>query len=462
LLASYIVWFISLCMKLYYGYGYPPFDLAIFDQGLWLLSHFHAPFVTIMGRNLFGDHTSFILLLFAPFYRLFPEPQGLLILQTFLVAGAAIPIYILAQKLIRSTTIATLLVATYLLNPMLQQGNLDQFHPEAFQVLIISLAIYAAFERKPVMLVVMVALSLMVKEDAAMLVVPLGIWVVVRRDWRWGLLIIGAAVAWAMAANWLIIPGILGSSSFYAGRIPFGSFSGVFSTVIHRPNQLLSYLGSQGRLFYLWQLGSTTGFVFLLAPEIAMIGILVVAENVLSTDPYMHQILYQYSMPLAPVIVMGTVFAIARQRSVRRRNILTAVVVSAALWSCLVWGYAPFSVNQLIPGWSPNSGAQAINYVEQGLPPNAVVSAWYPLVSHIDHRAQVYVWPTPFSAQNWGLLNNTGARLPMAKEVQYLVLPIVLGPSDYPKVFEGITSDYALIRSRGGFGLYLTKGGSGG
>ena len=73
-----------------------------------------------------------------------PEPQGLFVLQTLLLAGPAIPIYLLARNYIKSTLVATSLVATYLLNPVLQQGNLNQFHPEAFQVLFISLAIYAA------------------------------------------------------------------------------------------------------------------------------------------------------------------------------------------------------------------------------------------------------------------------------------------------------------------------------
>lgn len=455
LLTVYIIWFISQSMKLYYGYGYPPFDLAIFDQGLWLISHFHVPFVTIMGRNLFGDHTSFILLFFAPFYRLFPEPQGMLILQTLMLAGAAIPIYMLAQKYVKNTTIATLLAATYLLNPMLQQGNLDQFHPEAFQVLIIALLIYAAMESKFVLLGVLAILALLVKEDAAALVVPLGIWVLLRRNRKWGFSIIGIAVTWAIVANEYIIPSILGSRSFYGGRIPFGGLSGLLDTLVRRPGQLFSYLGSGGRLFYLWQIGSTTGFAFLLAPEIAAIGLLVVAENVVSNDPYMHQILYQYSMPLAPVLVLGTVFAIAQQKSVMRRNIVTAVVVTAALWSCIAWGLAPFSNTAIYASWSPTSSTgQAVAYVERGLPANASVSAWYPLVAHIDHRTHIYVWPTPFSAQNWGLLNNTGARLPVADKVHYLFLPVPLNSTENPDVLNAIVRGYTLIRSRGGFGLY--------
>jgi len=36
------------------------FDLAIFGQGVWLLSRGDVPFVTIRGLNLFGAHATWI------------------------------------------------------------------------------------------------------------------------------------------------------------------------------------------------------------------------------------------------------------------------------------------------------------------------------------------------------------------------------------------------------------------
>lgn len=459
LVVLYVGWFIYLSLKLYYGYGEPPFDLAIFDQGMWLISHLHQPFVTIMGRNLFGDHTSFVLLLFAPFYRLFPEPQGLLVLQTLLLAGPAVPIYLLARKHIRSSVIATSLVATYLLNPLLQRGNLDQFHPEAFQVFFISMAIFAAIERRSSLLVVMVVLSLLVKEDAALLVLPLGVWVAARRDRRLGMSIVAGSVLWAMVANWLFVPWLLGANSIYASRIPFGGVWGLLSTLVHRPEQLWSYLISQGRPFYLWQLGCSVGFAFLFAPEIALIGVLVVTEILISNDPYMHQILYQYSMPLAPVLVFGTTYAIAKQPRGWRRDALAAVALGAASVSCALWGVAPFSSSAATAstGWVSSRSIDALNYLEKELPPKAVVSAWYPVVSHIDHRVQIYVWPTPFYASNWGVTNDTGASLPISSHVQYLLLPLVMNASNYSDVFKQIRGDYRLVHSGGGFGLFKEK-----
>ncbi len=455
LITLYVGWFSYLSWRMYYGYGYPPFDLAIFDQGLWLLTHFHVPFVTVMGRNLFGDHTSFVLLLFAPFYRLFPEPQGLLMLQVLAIAGASIPIYVLAQKLIRNTVIATLLVAAFLLSPALEQGNLQQFHPEGLQVLIISVAIYAAVESRGVLLAVMVVLALMVKEDAAMLVVPLGLWVLWRRDRKWGLWIVAGAVAWTALALEVIIPSLLGQGSLYGGDIPFGGVSGFFKTLFTSPGTMISYLRADGRPFYVWQMGFMTGWGFLLSPEIALIGILVLAENVISTLPYMHQIPYQFSMPLVPVLVMGTVWAVSRQSTNARRYVITAITVTCALFSCVWWGLAPFSDNTAVSQWSPTSATvRSFTTLENRIPANAVVSAWYLFVPHLDHRTQIYLWPTPFDSQNYGLFAHNGERLSFANKVEYLVLPVYLDSSDDASVFAKISRYFTLVTNDNGIGLY--------
>jgi len=455
LIAAYVGWFSYLSWKLYYGYGYPPFDLAIFDQGMWLLTHFHIPFVTVMGRNLFGDHTSFILLLFAPFYRLFPEPMGLLILQTLAIAGAAIPIYMLGQKLTRNTYIATALAAAFLLNPALEQGNLQQFHPEALQVLIIAVAIYAAIESRGALLFVMVVLSLMVKEDAALLVIPLGLWVLWRRDRKWGLWIIAGAVAWSAAVLEWIIPSLLGQGSLYSGDIPFGGVGGFFRTLFTQPVTMITYLVDGNRPYYVWQMGFTTGWTFLLSPEIAAIGLLVLLENVVSTLPYMQQLPYQFSMPLVPILVLGTVWAVSRQKRALARYALTTITVGCALWSCVLWGYAPFSSNKVTATWAPNSAAvRAFSKLDQKIPPNAIVSAWYLFVPHLDHRTQIYLWPTPFETQNYGLFNNNGTVLPIASKVQYLVLAIPVNADDDLNVFAPLSKQFTLIAHDDGIGLF--------
>lgn len=450
----YFARFALLSVQVQDGYGAPGFDMGIFDQGVWLLSRFHAPFVTVMGRNLFGDHTSFVLLLAVPLYWIWPEAQTLLVLQSLLLALAAVPLYLLALRRLRSVPLATALAVSYLLNPALQNGNLEQFHPESFLVLFVAVAVYAAVEWKRALLVASVVGCLMVKEDTALLVAALGVWVAWRRDSRWGQALLGVAVAYTVVAYQLVIRLLLGTTSFYANRIPFGGLDGLAAAPFLQPWRLWSYLLGGYRPAYVWQMGASLGWAFLIAPEVAAIGLLTLAENVLSAFPYMHQITYHYSLPLVPVLAMGTVFAVARLSSPRHRIAATAWVLITAGVSCTLWGLAPFSVSPTYPHAAPDSpGTRAVNRALQAVPPNAVVSASYAYVSHLDHRMYCYQWPTPFRATEWGLYEQEGQTLPVASRVQYLVIPAVRSPAD-EAAFAPISGQFRLVAGGGGVQVY--------
>jgi uncharacterized membrane protein len=453
LIVAYAIRFSLLSISVYDGFGDPPYDMALFDQGIWLLSRFHAPFVTVMGRNLFGDHTCFILLLAVPIYWVYPHAQALLVLQSCLLAGAAVPIYLLGRRLLHSTVLATALAAAYLLNPALQNGNLEQFHPEAFLTLALSIAVYAAVTWRPRLLVGAVIAALLCKQDTALLIIPLGGWVLWRRNRRLGLLIMAGAAAWMAIAFEVIIKSLLGTASFNSTRIPFGGVTGLIKAIFTEPGQVWSYIKGNGRPWYLWQMASSVGWGFLFSPEIAAIVVLTFLENELADFVYMHQILYHYSMPLVPVLVAGTVFAISRLKTPNRRRAATTVVTSCALVACFLWGLAPFS-RHTYAHMSPSN--PEVGYVHQALkalPPNGIVSAFYPWVAHIDHRTRIYMWPTPFAAKYWDLYQEEGQRLSFAGQITYLVLPTDLTGSD-ATTFATISRQYRVIKRVGNVAVY--------
>ena len=68
LISLAFVYMAGLSVELHRGLNTSAYDFGLYDQGIWLLSRFKDPFVTLMGRNLFGDHTSFILILLVPLY----------------------------------------------------------------------------------------------------------------------------------------------------------------------------------------------------------------------------------------------------------------------------------------------------------------------------------------------------------------------------------------------------------
>ena len=55
------------------------------------------------------------------------------------------------------------------------------------------------------------------------------------------------------------------------------------------------------------------------------------------------------------------------------------------------------------------------------IPDNAVVSARSRIGTQIDHRSKIYDYPTPFAAYYYGDGSDTGARLPEAESVEYVV-----------------------------------------
>jgi uncharacterized membrane protein len=442
---AYAFWFSDISVVVQDGYGTFGYDMGIFDQGVWLLSRFHTPFVTVMGRNLFGDHTSFALLLAVPIYWVDPAPQALLVLQTVLLAAAAIPIYLTGRLLIRNDPLSALLAGAFLANPALQDGNLEQFHPEAFLTLGIATAIYAAVARRRRLLWVAVILCLLTKEDAALLVIPLGVWIAFRRSPRLGLTIVAVAVAAMAFAYEVVIRSLLGTTGFYADRIPFGGWQGTVRTLFEHPGRFWSYLRSGSRPFYVWQLGCATGWVWILSPELAAVALLTVAENLLSRFSYMHSIDYHYSLAIVPVLAAGTVWAVSRLATPARRQWAVGLVAAAALLSCWLWGLAPWSRNPY-PYVVGNRVAAQINAVADAVPPGAILSADDRFVPHVAHRVRVYQWPTPFSAEEWGLNTETRRRLPFAGQVTYLFLPTDLDRAD-TAVLDHIKSGFRVLKS---------------
>lgn len=456
LVAAYAIRFSILSVAVHDGFGTPPYDMALFDQGVWLLSRFHAPFVTVMGRNLFGDHTCFIMVLVVPLYWVYPHAQTLLVLQSCVLAAAAIPIYLLGRRRLGSTWMATALAGAYLLNPALQNGNLEQFHPECFLVLALAVGIYAAVEWHPRLLVVAAVAALMCKQDSALLVIPLGLWVAWRRDKRLGVAIAVGSAGWMAFAFLVIINLLLGTTSFNLARVPFGGFAGFTSAIFTKPRQVFDYVTSQGRPFYLWQMGASVGWAFVLGPSVAAIGILTFLENELADFVYMHQIQYHYSMPLVPVLVAGTVYAVSRLGSARLRATATGFVTSCAFAACVVWGLAPFSLHSYPHQSTSSPAVRDANAVIAHIPPEAVISAWYPYVAHVDHRTRIYMWPTPFAAKFWGLYQQEGQRLPFANQVQYVLLPTDpadLTPDD-TQVFAEIAPHFRVVYQVGTVALY--------
>jgi len=156
-------------------------DLSFFDQAVWHYSKFQAPFSSILGKDLLGDHFHPLVAVLAPLYWIWSDPRMLLIAQAVLVAASIVPVFLFAKPRLGRVG-AYLLAAAYAAFWGLQVGALYDFHELAFAPLLIALTIFFADRRRWGWFWLSVALVLLVKEDLSVYVVFLGVYLLTLRE----------------------------------------------------------------------------------------------------------------------------------------------------------------------------------------------------------------------------------------------------------------------------------------
>jgi uncharacterized membrane protein len=454
MVTAYVTYFTGLTLDIHHGLGTSSYDSALYDQGVWLMSRFDAPFVTLMGRNLMGDHTSFILALLVPFYWLFPAAGTLFFAQALVIGLGAVPVFLYARRRLASEAMALVLAAAYLLHPAVGWTNLENFHPDSFLGLLVGAAIWAALERHWRTYAVFVVLALLVKEDVALVVVPLGTWVALKRDRRIGLITIIGSISFMLVAMLVVMRSLTGVAARNAWRIPFGGVRGFIEATFRRPGDVIEHFRSDGRPWYVWQMLTPFAYVFLRRPSVALIGSLALAANVVSTFWYQYHIQYHYSLVVVPPLAIGTAYAVAAFGR-QARIVAVGAVGVFALTAAYLWGPMPFSRNELAY-WAPDHPvAEQMRDIIDDIPADAVVSAYHRVTPHLAHRKKIYQFPNPFRVVLYGPdISLEGTRLDaLAEDVEYVVLPVTKEP-DNEADWQTIRPAFDLVESNASWELW--------
>lgn len=427
--AGYIAFFGRWVLNQHYGFSTFGFDLGIFEQGMWLLSRFKDPFVTVLGLDLFGDHTSFIMLPLVPLYWISSSTSMLLVAQTVFLGVAAVPVWFIARDKLRSEALALAVSVAYLAHPSVGLTNLENFHPDAFEVPLVFGVMFFMMKKRWIGYAICLVVLLAVKEDVPLMTFVLGVHVAIRYDRRVGILTSVVSLAWFASVLFWIFPALNGSGTMDAWRVPtaqFGGTGGLVKTALLRPWELVSLALGPDKPWYLWQISAPLAGLFLLAPGIALVAILPLLSNLLSTFYYQYHIEYHYGTLIVPVLVTAAIFGIARARSFRARASLVAFMTVAALCSAYLWGPIGRAPRALADPTSTRAASirQAIGLIPDG----AAVSAAYFTVPHLAHREHIYEFPVPWRAQNWGDFSQEGERLPQADLIDYVLVEVPMEP----------------------------------
>lgn len=423
LAVAHAIWMSWLQVDTHLGLGTFAYDVGLYDQGIWLLSRGEAPFVTLMGRNLLGDHASLILFFVVPFFWVVPGTATLLVIQACVIAAGAIPTYLFTRRVLDSGAMGCAAAFLWLANPAVNGTGMENFHPDSFLGLFIPLALYAAFADKWRLFGVAVVLAVLVKEDVLLVMVPLGVYVAWKFDRKKGLIAAGVSIVATILGMFVLMRSLMGVPTRNEWRIPFGGVSGFITETFTNPAAVIRHMFSGDRPLYLFQMSAPFAGLFLLSPSLMLVSVPVVLSNIVSTFWYQQSIQYHYSLVAVPALLFASVLAI-KSLGPRFGRFAMVVTCGFTLVTSYSWGQHSLAAQPRATLGAEAPLAVSARDIITSIPDDAVISVFDPLVTFLAHRKEVYFFPNPFRALYYGVDSSLeGKRLPAADRVEYVVLP---------------------------------------
>jgi uncharacterized membrane protein len=297
-------------------------DLGLEENVIWHALHSGALFKTTPyggpHGNLLGEHAAYLSYVIAPIYGLHQSAETLLVLQSALIGGAAIPLYLVARKYL-GAWLSCFLAVAYLFYPPLHGSNLYDFHYPPLAPFFLWFTLYFVLSKRTVLAFVFALLSLSVREDVSVgLVILGGLLVLTERRARAGVWMMAAGVVYFVGMKLVIMPIQRGGHEAfihqYAGLVANGShgFGGVIKSVLSNPIFTLGVVLEKDKLIYLLQILLPLAFFPLRRP----LGLLCCAPGILFTllsTGYrpLYQISFQYTAHWTSYLFIAVILNLA-------------------------------------------------------------------------------------------------------------------------------------------------------
>jgi len=393
-------------------------DLGVYDQSFWSTLNLGKFFWNTPNFGHFHIHFEPVLFLALPIYAVFQNPVTLLVLQSFLIALGAVPLYLIAQDMLKSKARAATFVLLYLTNPVLISINLFDFHAEAFMPLFLFSALY--FYRKanfPGFFLFLI-LALSTKETVPLITVFFGVYIILSRRksvaqsglkslmqdkiFCAGVSTIVLSVVWFYIASQLISFFVLASfhSRFeytYLHAVWWSDFGkeplGILVGILTKPSLTLSHLGwmLNEKMLLIGAYLIPLFFMPLFEPWILAIPIPWIMSLFLSSNPWYWRLGIYYPAPVIPFVFLAAVYGIKRASKANLKvvkKIQYLMMISTFFMSVfLIYPYIGLNVPPFRRNLLHN---QALFSAIDLIPLSGSVLTQNNLFPHLSHRHQVY------------------------------------------------------------------------
>jgi uncharacterized membrane protein len=365
----------------------------------------------------FGIHANFILLLFVPIYYFLADPKVLLFTQTLLIGLGAYPLYLLSKCVFKKSNY-TLLVfpLAYLINPMVHDVNLYDFHPVAVAMPLIIFAFYFLYTKKYMLFYLFAFFLSITNEDMPLIVAMMGIYMFFAQKERFrGLVVFLIAAIYFFVTVQFIMPYFMEGTRLEIvhrrySHLGDGAF-GIVGNFFVNPGVFFKSAFTIDKLSYVATLLLPVLYLPFLSLNIFFLALPSLIINLLSSEAMTYYPFHFYhTAPILSFVFISAVFSFYKLKNYKRRNIYEFSVASlliSSLFFSLFFSPAPYS---LVSSWSEfkvSEHAKKITDIKKIIPNTASLSVQNNIGAHFSHREQIYTFPFLSDQTEYVLLDVT-------------------------------------------------------
>jgi uncharacterized membrane protein len=419
------------------------FDLGIYEQAIRHLANLQAPIVDLegAGHNFLGDHWNPAIVVFAPLYRLFPNPVTLLVGQAVVIALGVVPITRAGMRHLGVWSGVAIGLAFGMSFGIQAAVDFD-FHEVCLAVPLLAFALEAFLAGRWTAVVAWAAPLVLVKEDLGLTVAALGVVLALAGARRRGLGLAVFGLASAALTMQFLIPAFRTDGG---GRLAeLAAQSGTGESLLRRILDLpLEVVTSEPRAMTVLLLLGVTAFLATQSPLLILVVPTLAWRFVSANENFWGQ-LYHYDLVLMPIVFAALIDGVMRARNDSWRPLrwyaraAPALALLVGLFLCTRFPFRDL-VNPATYQASPR--AQAAERILSKIPDGATVETDLGLINMLPHRTRVFfVGRAAPVVPEFVLIANTTQSPTMADPVKYAS---VLHPG----------RRYVLVLAEGGYTL---------
>jgi len=340
-----------------YSFCTPTYDFGIFAQMFHNMKETGLPITTVErdgALSHFAVHVSPIYYLMLPFYCIFPRPETLQVLQVAVIASAVIPLWKICRRHGLSDIERCLVCALLLLYPAFMGGVSYDIHENCFLTPLILWLFYGVTKKSYTLTAISAVLVLLVKEDAAVYVAVIALWLIIksltvnseqkRFDAIMGCALFAASIVYFAAITSYLATSGDGVMAYRYGNFMYDgsqSLTTVVKAVILSPMKALFECVDAEKLKFIGLTLIPLCGLPLITRRYDRLTLVIpyLLLNLMSDYQYQHDIFFQYCFGSIAFLIYLTAVNLADIKLSRTRvlTLISAVAISAGCFGAVVY-----------------------------------------------------------------------------------------------------------------------------